>query len=570
MAAEVRDPLQVVFSLPGGVVHERRLDDLPDRALAADLARALVAATHPHGPIRTRSVARQYVQTARRMARELHEAGVSGGIGQLTPAVMVQYWLTCDFHRERRIRALLSAHLSGGGVLHPGVAAHLQGRRINAIKASTPNQPYSDREWKSLASACAESMAAAQAAHRQAHEAAERGGDPAVVGMSTDSLAWLVARLGPAPERDILAALPEGADRPTREELGGLRRALYPDANVALSYNLSFAMRTGIVPDGIDAMSLSDLTKTGPTTALLSYTKGRSGTESLNLSPDAVRVLEHWLEHSSLLRSHAGALGERTWIYALGDGRGNVRGRVFALQRSLGSTRRPWARAGGILGDDGALLVPHGGRVRATYYHRRDRASWTGRTTIDPNHSAQVEGDHYLSSHTPAQIDGIEGVIEDAQGDIRRRAEPPVVTNATDATEFAAKFPRLVEDAGLDAEGLAALLGGAQDVFVAACASPLHSPYAPAGTLCPARPWVCLLCPLATFTPRHLPNLLRLKEYFSRQAAQMTLAQFMAVLGPYAARLDQDILARFPSAAIDEAARGASSMLPLRLEEMAP
>ncbi len=63
--------------------------------------------------------------------------------------------------------------------------------------------------------------------------------------------------------------------------------------------------------------------------------------------------------------------------------------------------RRAWARSAGAVGDDGEVLVLNGGRLRATYQRRRDRASWTGRTTIDPNHSAQVEGDHYLSSHTP-------------------------------------------------------------------------------------------------------------------------------------------------------------------------
>jgi hypothetical protein len=257
------------------------------------------------------------------------------------------------------------------------------------------------------------------------------------------------------------------------------------------------------------------------------------------------------------------------WTYAIADGRDSYRGRVFVLQRPGMQWRRcAWVRAAGLVGDDGDVLALHGGRLRATYQHRRDRRAWTGRTTIDPNHSAQVEGDHYLSSHTPAQLDAIEGIIEDAQGDIRRKAEPPTVTTSEDAAEFAASFPRLVQDARLDTEGIAALLGGAQDVYVAGCASPLNSPYAPAGKLCPARPWVCLLCPLATFTPRHLPNLLGLKEYFSRQAAQMTIDQFMTIFGPYVARLDEDILPRFPTAAIDEAARRPRHALPLPVEEI--
>lgn len=86
----------------------------------------------------------------------------------------------------------------------------------------------------------------------------------------------------------------------------------------------------------------------------------------------------------------------------------------------------------------------------------------------------------------------------------------------------------------------------------------------------PGRPWVCLLCPLAAFAPRHLPNLLRLKGYFSRQARGMTTAQFLRIFGPYAARLDEDILPRFGPAAITAAAHqiaDAAAELPLHLEE---
>lgn len=243
--------------------------------------------------------------------------------------------------------------------------------------------------------------------------------------------------------------------------------------------------------------------------------------------------------------------------------------RVFASPRTQ-AHRRAWVQSTGVRADDGQPLAVHGGRVRATYHHRRDRTAWTGRTTIDPNHSARVEGDHYLTSHTPAQLDAIEGIIEQAQGDIRRKAEPPIVVTSEDAAAFTAAFPRLIEDAGLDAATVQALLSGEQDVFVAACASPLNSPHAPAGTLCPARPWVCLLCPLAAFAPRHLPNLLRLKEYFSQQADRMTTAQFLRIFGPYAARLDDDVLPRFGPVAINAAARQTASAadLLMHLEEL--
>jgi hypothetical protein len=573
MPAVIQQPLGVLFTLPGDVTYYRRLHHLPNQSLAAGLAEGLAAATHPHGPIRTESVAMQYVQTMRRMVRELHAQGFTGSISDLTSAMMVQYWLTCDYHRERRIRVVLGAYQDTIGGLDPGIHRHLVGRRINKMSKSQPNRPYSDGEWQRLTTACTETIAASHRAHRQALEAAERGADPSMRGATYDNLAWLLLRTGPVATSTVLdrvgpAARPHG----DRAEIMAVHRALFPAADTAFAYITLFAMRTGIVPDGIDALTIGDITRTSANSILLSYKKGSTGGEAVTLPGDAVRLLDRWLAHSSLLREHTGDLAERMWIHVGGDSRGRGNGTVFAQPRAQ-ARRRAWVRSTGVLGDDGQPLPVHGGRIRATYHHRRDRSTWTGRTTIDPNHSARVEGDHYLSSHTPAQLDAIEGVIEQAQGDLRRKAAPPVVVTGEGAAEFAAQFPRLVEDAGLDTATVQALLSGEQDVFVAACANPLNSPYAPAGTLCPARPWVRLLCPLAAFTPRHLPNLLRLKEYFSRQATQMTTAQFLRIFGPYAARLDDDVLPRFGPAAIDAAARQAAETaadlpLPLHLEEL--
>ena len=80
---------------------------------------------------------------------------------------------------------------------------------------------------------------------------------------------------------------------------------------------------------------------------------------------------------------------------------------------------------------------------------------------------------------------------------------------------------------------------------------------------------MCLLCPLAVFAPRHAVNLLRLKAFFSRQWRQMPAAQFMAVFGPYASRI-QHVLDRFDPVLLAEAAGQVGDRdeeLPLRPEE---
>lgn len=86
---------------------------------------------------------------------------------------------------------------------------------------------------------------------------------------------------------------------------------------------------------------------------------------------------------------------------------------------------------------------------------------------------------------------------------------------------------------------LGELLGGERDVFAAGCSDQLSGLHGPADQPCPARPWVRLLCPLAVFAPRHLPNLMRLRAYFARQWHLMAAPAFLSVFGPYAQRLDE-------------------------------
>ena len=279
-----------------------------------------------------------------------------------------------------------------------------------------------------------------------------------------------------------------------------------------------------------------------------------------------MRLLEQWLSHSALLRSHAGPGDrERLWLGTSrpgGDMLIKKAGRV-GIQR--------WILRHNVTGDDGGPLRINRSRIRTTHLSLRDKSAWAGRgrATIDPNHSPQVEGDHYLTAATPAQQQAVDTIVADAQHDLIRRAHPPAVLSGEDAAGLARDYPQLVASLGLDDAVLAELAGGTRDVFTAACADQLAGLHGPKGKPCPARPWVCLLCPLAVFAPRHAVNLLRLKAFFSRQWQQMPAAQFMAVFGPYSQRIGQ-VLGRFDPAVLDQAARHVTdddSELPLRPEE---
>jgi hypothetical protein len=344
---------------------------------------------------------------------------------------------------------------------------------------------------------------------------------------------------------------------------------LFPRLEVVIAYRLLFGIYSGIVPDGIDELVTDDIDWAGDSTILLSYVKGRTAAESLNLPRRAVRLLEQWLAHSALLRGHADPEQRaHLWLRLNKPGGTEISASTGAASRV--AVQR-WVARHGVTNTDGKPLKIHRSRIRTTFQSLRDKSTWAGRgrATIDPNHSPDVEGDHYLSATTSSQRQAAEAIVEDAQHDLLRKAHPPTVVSDEDALTLAQDYPQLIASLALDDTVIAELVGGQRDVFTAACADQLAGLHGPKGKPCPARPWVCLLCPLAVFAPRHAANLLRLKAFFSRQWQQMPAAQFMAVFGPYSQRIDH-VLDRFAPAVLADAARGVGDRddeLPLRPEE---
>ncbi|KUM68218.1 hypothetical protein [Streptomyces curacoi] len=346
-----------------------------------------------------------------------------------------------------------------------------------------------------------------------------------------------------------------------------VRDGLFPSMHTLIAYQTLFGMYCGIVPDGIDGLGLDDLEWAGDTTILLSYVKGRAAKESLNLPKRAVRLLEQWLEHSAPLRVFADdELRESLWI-----AQDPLTGSRVTGPPATGKPRQTFVKEVALTDDLGTPFTIHRGRIRATYEEQLARRGWTGRATIDPNHTPRTEGDHYVIPTTPAQLDAVESIIEDGQADLLRKALAPVVLTSEQAATFVEGFPGEVERLGLDTASIAALVGGERDVFTAACADQLAGLHGPAGKPCPARPWVCLLCPLAVFMPRHIGNLLRLESFFLRQFRQMPTEHFVRAFGPYADRLSSEILPKFTADARSRAAREVAdddTELPLRPEEM--
>ena len=569
-ARVIEDPLAVEFTFSDASRFTLPLSHLPCPELVTEMAAALAAQAHPNGGIDSPSTARHYRTALGQLARFLDRAGFSGGAAGLTRARLVEFWLGTRPTWERLSRALLRTLDAQTGVLQAEVRDYLPGQALQRARRhrKKPHEPYTDGEWTRLRDCCTEITRTALAGHQAAVTAGQSGQDPALADWSEGNLLWLLLHRGPASQPAVAGYA--GCSPWKAGKLGGVTSAasaLFPTVDVALAYRLLLGMTTGIVPDGLDELELADIEWAGDSTVLLDYIKGRSGPESLTLPKPAVGVLRRWLEHSALLRQFTPE-PERSklWLAYFGAA-GETRVLAPSFHRV---TVQRWVRQHQLAGDDGKPLRIHKHRIRTTFQNRRDKSRWTGRTTIDPNHTAQVEGDNYLSRLTPAQQDALDAVIEDAQADLVRKARTPMVLTSDDMQAAAAALPGQVAGLDLTRTVIAELVGGQRDVFTAACGDQLAGLHGPAGQPCPARPWVCLLCPLAVFAPRHAPNLLRLKAFFAREFQLMPVTQFMAVFGRYADRLDQDILPRFSAAVLAAAAIQVSDRddeLPLRPEE---
>lgn len=566
MPAEViREPLALRLSLPGHDPYVVELGVLANPFLASDLAEGLAAAVHPHGPIGKPSTVRAFVSTLRRMVRELALAGFTGSAAELTRPVLGQFWLRSHYLVEYRTRTMLRAFDQSRQTLVEPVRQMVFGTNYKRPVINGPLEPYTPREWNRLIDLCRAEVREIWDNHRRVAALAEGGQDPAVGGWSEANAAWLLTRMGPVSRvpvaQHMAMTLPAFTGR--IGSIARIREALFPTHMHSIPYLVLLTTWTGIVPDGLSGLRTDDVRWSGRQAMLLSYTKGRTAQESLVLSARASRLLEQWIEHSSLLRKHTPApLAGRVWLVSTHCEPTAATFADYAL--------RSWAKQRELTADGGGRLWIDRRRLRTTYIAQRGQRGWSLRATIDPNHSPQVEGDHYLSAATPAQRAVVEEIISDAQGDLLRRTSAPLVVDDVTA---AARLPEEVQRLGLGQGPLTELLSGERDVFTAACADQLAGLHGPRGKPCPARPWVCLLCPLALFAPRHLPNLLRLKAYFARQFRAMPREHFAATFAPYARRLSSQILPRFPDGAIAAAQDlvvDRDEELPLRAEEMTP
>jgi hypothetical protein len=508
--------LSCLFSKGTRVTFEAREAAEANPTLTRELLVGLANRIHPHGRIDAERTTSMYLTALRNLVTWLADTGFTGSAAQLSRPWLAEFWMGCGNNTDEQMtRAMLrSAHEQQVLTLTPETWGLVQGRAFNPQRRADHSTlvPYSEGEWTRLRETCRRQIQSAFAAHRRALKAAERGQDPKFGEWTPDNIRWLLRERGPLRCGGVADYM--GVNRHTVQwTWGGVPAAqaeLYPDTRIVLAYQLLFGIYSGIVPDGIADLGLGDVDWAGDSTVLLTYVKGRTSTESLNLPRQAVRLLEQWLEHSALIRGFAPEeVRGHLWLrHSPGKGGPWVTCPVDRV------TTYRWVKQHDLTGDDGARLQLHRHRIRTTLESLRERSSWFGssRALIDPNHTPRVEGDNYLTATNPAQHDAVNGIIEAAQNDLLRKSQPPMVLTSDQAADLASQFPELVKNLKLDDAALTELISGQRDVFLASCSDQLAGQWGPVGKPCPARPWVCLLCPLAIFAPRHASNLLRMSE----------------------------------------------------------
>ncbi|MER6617774.1 hypothetical protein [Streptomyces xantholiticus] len=547
--------------------------------LARDMLSGLADLVHPHGDVDATRTLNEYTSAIRALTNGLADLGFTGGADELTRAHLAEHWLRGEHGAavESLSRRMLARMDDLSGLLKPDVREMVDGRQFQVSRRRRTKSslvPYTEGEWARLTEACEQAVKHSYSAFRSARSAAEGGEDPLTGGWSEANVYWAYTRWGPLEAKPYadwspghFSGLPEG-QFPYRKVAVSAR--LFPDASTVLAYRLLLGVYSGIVPDGLDDLGLGDVDWAGESTILLSYIKRRTAEESRTLTRRATRLLEQWLDHSSLTRKFAPTnMRDALWVRYVPRGRVTW---VTTVPHEEKMTR--WIAAHGLLADGGKPLRVHLHRIRTTYDSMRDRRAWAGsrRATLDPNRSPQVVADHYLGAGTPEQRALVDDIIAEAQHDMLRKAGPPMVLTTEDTAALVREYPERLAGLALDDTALAEFVNGERDVFSAACGDHLSGLHGPRGKPCPARPWVCLLCPLALFTPRHLPNLMRLRAFFARQWDQMPSGEFMRNFGPYDQRVAEILTpgVYFPSPMLLEAAAPVADTddeLPLRPEE---
>lgn len=304
--------------------------------------------------------------------------------------------------------------------------------------------------------------------------------------------------LGPGGGPDALARL-----YPTYEEMGAAAVLLICHEG----WNLS-VLQTMRVPDQAPN---ADADTASPVIHRVDTDKPRRGPRRRHGSNNLVdlgegspgRAIQQVLALTGQARATLDRLGTPSTSLLLGRRTKALEGgSVFADGAAAEGAISAWSDSAGLVGGDGPL------RVRARRLRRSVQVLYGG----PRNNSVGTHEDVYLlrdeqvrDESTEVVAAGLAEAVEHAQDRVRMS----VVSQATGATAQDAE--QVATQTGLTPGTAAQVVAGRLDTAVAACTDFDHSPFTPSGP-CAVSFLLCLACPNAVATGRHLPRIVYLHQ----------------------------------------------------------
>jgi hypothetical protein len=251
-------------------------------------------------------------------------------------------------------------------------------------------------------------------------------------------------------------------------------------------------------------------------------------------------------------RSRLGS--DRLWVWGCLSGliNGMTHGTVAA---------RYFVREHDLVDDLGRVLRLELSRLRKTY-----KAEWYVKTggqleTFAQGHSVAVAAEHYAdipalkSVHEATIVAALDDALATARLD-----EPRIVTPSQEAA--IRNDPGTTNlHAAVATDAVIPFLDGAQDVWLAGCASFYESPFGKVGEACPSPFWTCLDCPNAVITARKLPALIAFMSFTVEQREALASDDWEAKFGRAYRRIHDQILPAFPKSVVNAARADATADL---------
>lgn len=371
---------------------------------------------------------------------------------------------------------------------------------------------------------------------------ADRGQDPDVHGWDQlENVLWWMRRNGPltGEHRHIPVVADSGRMR-------GVNAMLFLSSVDMAPFQILLACQTGMEPEAIKDLKAGCLLNPARGFVSIAYLKRRAGADPHktlrvrdggNLrSPGGVLRLAMRLNqlgrdlggYDALWVTASRLTGELAPAFATGSGVGHRQRRGFIAKYGIDA----------MTDRDGKPVTVDLRRLRKTYKSKQYLRAGGVLPDFASGHSKQVAGSHYADIGAHEEIH--EQAVEAGLAQALAVALPPPVVLDEDGERLDDGESEMASETVRDA------LSGATDVWVSACQDFFASPYAmKKGAPCPVPPWVCLECPNAVFTTRHLPAVLSTLNAIERQREEFSAAEWAARFGLAHERITSGVLARF-------------------------